>query len=87
MKVEDVEPKDVYASAFISELKRGAWKKQLTEMTDGTYLVEVYWFPWLFEPDRPERWEKSFKNEKKAWEVYNSLTSMRKVKKILKQVR
>lgn len=72
---------NVFGSEYMAELKTGSWKKQLNEMTNGTYQVEVYWVPWLSESERIEEWEKSFANLKEAEQFYESLKKIAQARK------
>lgn len=78
---EDAEIQNVLDSGYIQELKTGAWKKQLNEMTDGRYLVEVYWVPWISEVGREDQWEKYFTDQNEAEKFYQSLKTIAQVKK------
>ena len=87
---------EVLASDYIKELKTGAWKKQLSLLSTGGYLVEVYWVPWISEAERPERWERIFSpethkpkasdNEHDARLLYAALTNMAPVSNLLFKV-
>jgi len=74
---------EVLASAYIQELKTGAWKKQLNRMTDEKFMVEVFWVPWYLEAERPERWEKWFDTENEATVFYKELGNMKQVRKMM----
>ncbi len=71
----------ILASAYMKELQTGAWKKQLNEMTDGRYLVEVYWVPWISEVGRTEQWEKYFTDLKEAERFYQDLKTIAQTRK------
>jgi len=75
---------DVIHSDYVIELRTGGWKKQLSELASGRYLVEVYWEPWIRESERPQTWEETFPDFESAKRVYDSLTDMRKVRKSLR---
>ena len=85
--LEDLTPNleimDVLDSGFIKELQTGAWKKQLNKGQYGKFEVEVYWFPWVHEGERRGHWFRIYCCEAEAQAVYDSLTSLRRVKKIL----
>jgi hypothetical protein len=74
---------EVLASDYIIKLKTGAWKKQLNKMSDSTYLVEVYWSPWISEAGREQQWEKTFTDEREAYRFYENLKSAAQVKKTM----
>lgn len=78
---EDAEIQNVLDSEYMQELKTGAWKKQLNEMTDGRYLVEVYWVPWISEVGREEQWERYFTDQSEAEKFYQSLKTIAQVRK------
>lgn len=80
-RTADTEIRCVVASGYIEELKTGAWKKQLNELTDGTYEVEVYWFPWIDGQEREEHWEWHFPDQAKAERHYSSLAKMSHVRR------
>jgi hypothetical protein len=78
-----VEIENVLASDPVVERKTGYWKKQLNEMSDGRYMVEVYWFEYLHETGSDDFYVAWFDTEEEATSVYERLTSMEKVKKLL----
>jgi len=77
-----VEIRNVIASDIVVEKKTGYWKKQLNEMTNRQYMVEVYLFN-LDGVDRDDYYIAWFNTEEEATDIYKQLTSMKKVKKLL----
>jgi hypothetical protein len=75
--------RNILASGPVVERKTGYWKKQLNKMSDGRYMVEVYWFEYLYEMDRDDYYLAWFDTEEEATAIYEQLTSLEKVKKLL----
>jgi len=72
---------NVLYSEYMKELQTGAWKKQLNEMSDGRYLVEVYWVPWIHEVGPTEQREKYFSDFKDALSFYQDLKTIAQARK------
>ena len=72
---------NVLYSEYIYEGKTGAWKKQLSEITDGRYLVEVYWDPWIGEVGHEEQRERYFTDLKEAETFYQGVKTIAQARK------
>jgi len=77
----DIEITNVLDSSYITELKTGAWKKQLNELSDGTYEIEVYWCAWIYENERNDHYQKHFDNLQPAEYFYGGLRNIAQAKK------
>ncbi len=81
----EAEIANVECSEPVVELKTGVWKKQFNNLSDGTFEVEVYWDPDYMEATKPDHWGTHCGTIPEAESVYNQLTSMYWVKKLLKK--
>lgn len=81
--MDEIEIVDVCYSDIFAKLKRGGWKKQLNELSDGTYEVEVYWVHWITEEPHGNYYQRSFVSEENALVVYNDIDTISKAKKLL----
>jgi hypothetical protein len=76
-----LEIENVLYSGYIYEGTTGAWKKQLNEMSDKSYLVEVYWVAWIGEVGKSDEYEKSFTELNEAETFYQNLKTIAQARK------
>lgn len=74
---------NVLYSDLFQEGKIGAWKKQLNQLSNNTFEIEVYYFPYIHEMTKPTTYDKTFKTELEALNIYEAITSTQKAKKLL----